>query len=149
MAYQDALAGRCSIPNQIYHITMCTHQQRQLFNCWQTGRVLVQVLKEIEAQQIALSLAWVVMPDHVHWLMQLGEQQTLAQALQLCKGRSAKAINRHLSRQGTVWQHGVNERAIRKDEDMLQVARYIVANPLRAGLVKKLGDYPLWDAVWL
>jgi hypothetical protein len=29
------------------------------------------------------------------------------------------------------------------------VARYIVANPLRAGLVEHLGDYPLWDAVWL
>jgi len=28
-------------------------------------------------------------------------------------------------------------------------ARYIVANPLRAGLVERLGDYPLWDAVWL
>ena len=28
-------------------------------------------------------------------------------------------------------------------------ARYIVANPLRAGLVKQIGDYPLWDAIWL
>ena len=29
------------------------------------------------------------------------------------------------------------------------VARYIVANPLRAGLVERVGDYPYWDAVWL
>jgi hypothetical protein len=29
------------------------------------------------------------------------------------------------------------------------LARYIVANPLRAGLVEHLGDYPHWDAVWL
>jgi hypothetical protein len=29
------------------------------------------------------------------------------------------------------------------------VARYIVANPLRAGLCRHLGDYPLWDSVWL
>jgi hypothetical protein len=29
------------------------------------------------------------------------------------------------------------------------MARYVVANPLRAGLVKRLGDYPLWDAIWL
>jgi hypothetical protein len=33
--------------------------------------------------------------------------------------------------------------------DLQSVARYIVANPLRAGLVKHLGDYPLWDAIWL
>ncbi len=31
----------------------------------------------------------------------------------------------------------------------LAIARYIVANPLRAGLVKKLGDYPYWDSIWL
>jgi len=29
------------------------------------------------------------------------------------------------------------------------MARYIVANPLRAGLVERIGDYPLWDATWL
>jgi hypothetical protein len=29
------------------------------------------------------------------------------------------------------------------------MARYVVANPLRAGLVQKLGDYPLWDAIWV
>jgi hypothetical protein len=29
------------------------------------------------------------------------------------------------------------------------MARYIIANPLRAGLVDRIGDYPLWDAMWL
>ena len=38
---------------------------------------------------------------------------------------------------------------LRKEEDILEIARYIVANPLRAGLVKKLNDYPLWDAIWV
>ena len=42
-----------------------------------------------------------------------------------------------------------HDRALRRDEDLLAVARYIVANPLRAGLVRRVGDYPLWDAVWL
>jgi putative transposase len=48
-----------------------------------------------------------------------------------------------------VWQRGFYDRAIRKEEDLLAVARYIVANPLRAGLVSQLSDYPFWDAVWL
>lgn len=38
---------------------------------------------------------------------------------------------------------------MRYDEDLLKAARYIIANPLRARLVKRVGDYPLWDAVWL
>jgi len=38
---------------------------------------------------------------------------------------------------------------LRLDEKIIEVARYIVANPLRAGLVNCLGDYSHWDAVWL
>jgi len=38
---------------------------------------------------------------------------------------------------------------LRNDEDLLDVARYVVANPVRAGLVPRVGDYPFWNAVWL
>jgi hypothetical protein len=38
---------------------------------------------------------------------------------------------------------------VRQDEDLHKMARYIVANPLRANLVERIGNYALWDAVWL
>jgi hypothetical protein len=37
---------------------------------------------------------------------------------------------------------------IRREEDLVSIARYIVANPLRAGIVKSVREYPHWDAVW-
>jgi hypothetical protein len=58
-------------------------------------------------------------------------------------------INRHLNRAGSVWQKTYYDHAVRKDEDIKGISRYIVANPLRAGLVHDIGDYPLWDAIWL
>ena len=48
-----------------------------------------------------------------------------------------------------VWQQGFHDRALRREDDLVKVARYVVANPLRAGLVRKYGDYPLWDAIWV
>jgi REP element-mobilizing transposase RayT len=48
-----------------------------------------------------------------------------------------------------VWQNGFHDHALRQEEDLAEVARYIVANPLRAGLVERLGDYPHWHAIWL
>ena len=48
-----------------------------------------------------------------------------------------------------IWQAGYYDHAIRKDEDIVNIARYIIANPIRAGLVKKVGDYPHWHAIWL
>jgi hypothetical protein len=38
---------------------------------------------------------------------------------------------------------------LRRDENIRQAARYIVANPVRAGLVRRAADYPYWDCIWL
>ena len=88
------------------------------------------------------------MPDHWHSLITL-QTGTISNFMQRIKGRSAIAINRALGNQGKLWQKGFHDRAIREEEDLQVIARYIVANPLRASLVKKIGDYPLWDAIWL
>jgi REP element-mobilizing transposase RayT len=108
----------------------------------------VAELKRVHDQKMVNSIAWVVIPDHLHWLVQL-EQGSLAQLMQTVKSRSTLTINRALNRQGAFWQSGYHDRALRDDEDVRPFGRYIVANPLRAGLVKKVGDYPLWDACWL
>ncbi len=66
-----------------------------------------------------------------------------------CKSGSSRAVMATGSVQSRVWQKGYHDRAVRREEDLRHIARYIVANPLRAGLVRKVGDYPLWDAIWL
>ena len=65
------------------------------------------------------------------------------------KSVSAKQINAHLGRTGRFWQDGFHDHALRKEENVIEAARYIVANPLRAGLVSSVADYPHWDAVWV
>ena len=94
-------------------------------------------------------LAWVLMPDHAHWLLQLGESADLAAAVNRLKSGSTRAANRTLGRNGPLWAHAFHDRALRRDEDVMAVARYIIANPLRAGLVTRVGEYPFWNAVWL
>jgi len=95
-----------------------------------------------------VSLAWVIMPDHLHWLLRLGDAD-LAGLMKRLKGRSARRINRYLGLGGLFWQAGYHDRAVRREEDLRVVARYIIANPIRAGMVERVGDYPLWDAIWL
>ncbi|WP_429391298.1 REP-associated tyrosine transposase [Pseudomonas laurylsulfatiphila] len=140
--------GRYSEPGRGYLITAVVHQRRRIFANWRVGRLLVEELRRAHDQKWVNSMAWVIMPDHFHWLIQL-EQQTLAQLMQAIKSRSTLTINRALNESGAFWQTGYHDRAIRDGEDLLPFARYIVANPLRAGLVDKIGDYPLWDACWL
>ena len=78
------------------------------------------------------------------------ERLQLSAVVGKIKSHSSRLINRlHGTRGQPIWQRGFHDHALRKDESVLAAARYIIANPLRAGLVRRVGDYPLWDAVWL
>src|SRR5437868_4068122 len=141
-------AGRYSQSGQIYLLTAVIRNREPLFTNWQTGRLLVRQFQQAYAADLAESLAWVVMPDHFHWLVELRDC-TLPALMLATKSRSARAVNAHLGREGRLWQKGFHDRAIRREEDLLAVARYVIANPIRAGLVRRVHDYPLWDAKWL
>ena len=140
--------GRYSEPDRIYLLTTTLLQRRPLFNDYTLARLLVKELRSAHEQQQVASLAWVVMPDHLHWLVQM-QTGSLDKLMRRIKSNSARQINQYLGTQGPIWQPGYHDRALRQDEDLQSAARYIVANPLRAGLVQRIGDYPLWDAVWL
>ncbi|WP_223481145.1 MULTISPECIES: REP-associated tyrosine transposase [unclassified Pseudomonas] len=140
--------GRYSESGQIYLLTAVLLNREPLFRDFYNGRLVVDAFRTAEREEFATSLAWVVMPDHFHWLIELKNTQ-LPKLMARTKSRIAVTLNRSVGRQGPAWQHGYHDRAIRKEEDLQAVARYIVANPLRAGLVEKVGNYPLWDAIWL
>ncbi|CAN7289566.1 transposase [Aquipseudomonas alcaligenes] len=140
--------GRFSETGRVYLLTTVTHGRQRLFDDFHTGRKVVEQLRETQSSGLAQTLCWVLMPDHLHWLVQL-EQGSLHRLAQRFKSRSAKAVNQHLGTQGQVWQKGYHDRALRAEEDLIDLARYVVANPLRADLVSRIADYPLWDAVWL
>ena len=137
--------GRVSIPGQYYHVTCATVHRVPVFIDWPAGRPVVTALRAAADAGDAETLAYCLMPDHLHWLLRLG-QPTLARVVGNMKGRSSWARR---SPTGHLWQRGYYDHAIRTDENLRNVARYIVANPLRAGLVTHIGDYPLWDTIWL
>ena len=112
------------------------------------GRLLVAELKRAHDLELVNSLAWVIMPDHLHWLFEL-RSATLSEVMKRVKSRSTLTINRARRTQGAFWQNGYHDRAVRVDDDLIKTARYIIANPLRAGLVEHVGAYSLWDAAWL
>ena len=112
------------------------------------SRLLVAELRQVHELGLVESLAWVIMPDHIHWLFEL-KQQDLAGVVRRIKSRSTLVINRRRQSKEQVWQPGYHDRAVRAEDDLRKMARYIIANPLRAGLVDRVGDYSLWDAAWI
>jgi putative transposase len=135
-------AGRWSSEGQIYLVTTVTRERKPVFEEFTAARELIRVMRGDAVRGSHNTLAFVVMPDHLHWLLEL-RQDSLSRLVGRVKSISAKRIG------GRVWQDGFHDRALRKEDDLLAAARYVVANPLRAGLVERIGNYPHWDALWL
>ena len=142
--------GRVSIPGQIYLITTVTKGRTPIFTDLTIARIAIKSIHYTELVCDIKSLSFVIMPDHIHWLFSLGKKNTLSEVVAMMKRRSGYRINQYNDQPGiAVWQRGFHDYALRDEEDIKSVARYIVANPLRAGLVEYIGDYPFWDAAWL
>jgi REP element-mobilizing transposase RayT len=84
------------------------------------------------------------------WLDRLGDGESLSAMICRLKANAARCVRREIGgHMDAVWARGFHDRALRREEDVLHAARYVVMNPIRAGLVKRMGDYPYWNAIWL
>ena len=146
---RDLRKCRISESGRIYHMRTSTELKRPLFADFWLGREVVKSLRFLHQRGDVESLAFVVMPDHLHWLLCLTGERPLDRIMLSLKSYTSHRINIRRAMHGPVWQEGYFDRALRAEEDLKHMARYIVANPLRAGLCRRLGDYPLWDAKWL
>lgn len=175
---RDLRKGRISQADQIYLVTSATLNRRPVFAGFRLGRILVNVMREHEERGHVESLAFVIMPDHFHWLFSLTGECSLSQLIGQVKGAAAYRISQiskpcrsgfsrdesiapqgapagspqcrsGFSRDNRIWQKGFHDRAMRREEDIRAVARYMVMNPIRAHIVSSIWDYSMWDAVWV
>lgn len=133
--------GRHSEFGRLYLLTTITQQRRPIFNNFQLGRLVVDQFRQAHEDGIVISKAWVVMPDHFHWLIEL-QNKTLGELMCRIKSRSSVNINRLTKTHERVWQKGYYDRALRQEDDVKAAARYIIQNPIRAQIASRIGDYP-------
>ena len=141
--------GRRSLSGQVYLVTTTTIGRRPFFSDFELGTRVARSLCSPLLWRSSKLLCWTLMPDHWHAVLELGHEESLSLLLQRLKGASAHETNRYRRAVGSVWTAGYHDHALRHEEDLIGVARYVVANPVRAGLARTTGEYPFWDAVWL
>ena len=135
------LTGVSYVGLQRYFVTSCTAFRKPIF---QDDAIAMDVISQILATADRFGfavVAYCVMPDHVHLL--LIAQWEGADLTRFVKHAKQTAGFRY--RQATnhpLWQPGYHERVLRDDEATLAVARYVLENPVRAGLATKLGEWP-------
>ncbi|MEO2280308.1 REP-associated tyrosine transposase [Pseudoalteromonas pernae] len=148
MSINNLRKGRVSQAFAEYFITFNCHRRTPFFLQFDLACLFCWHLQQHELKCHCQWLTWVLMPDHFHGLLRL-QQDNLHETIGQFKGACAADINKLLRRTGKIWQPGYYDRKLRVEEDRLEIARYIAANPLRKNLVSNLGEYPFWNSHYL
>jgi REP element-mobilizing transposase RayT len=141
MARPRRLDGISYIEEHAYFITTCTKDRLKVF----VDREFYEICRD-ELLSLSNSFgfsidAYVFMPDHVHWLCEAQrEGASLTRFVSMWKQRTGFAWGRRS--RARLWQKGYWERVLRERDNGLSLARYILENPVRAGLVHDAREYP-------
>ena len=131
-----------------YFLTFSTFERRKTFlDSTAATLVLMQYRRTARASAFAI-LAYCLMPDHLHLLV---EGTTAVADLRRFIKRAKQGAGQVYAHRagGRLWQDGYYDRVLRPTDDAKAVARYIIENPVRAGLVRAPGEYPyLGSDVW-
>ncbi len=141
--------GRCSMRGHTYLVTTTTFARRPLFAPWLEGAAVAREIGGSRLWRDNPVHAWILMPDHMHVLLTLGSGESLSHLMARVKAVSARAAAVVTKSDSRVWASAFHDHALRRDEQVAMAARYIVANPVRAGLVETPWQWPFWDSEWL
>ena len=135
------LEGVSYVGFQRYFLTICTARRREIFTTLAAVDGPLGQLRQTCALVDFALVAYCFMPDHLHALIAAeSEPADLGVFVKRFKQMTGFAHRRNHS--ASLWQPGYHERILRDDEATLAVARYVLENPVRAGLACKLGEYP-------
>ena len=104
--------------------------------------IVQKALQYFDGERYRL-LAWCIMPNHVHVLLELKDARwPLSSIVQSWKSYSARLINRHRGQAGRLWMPDYFDRYVRDDAHLAACLAYIRQNPVKAGLVSIPQDWP-------
>lgn len=114
--------------------------------CWlgkpEIADIVHQALQHFDNERYSLR-AWVVMPNHVHVVVWPHPNHTLSRILQSWKSFTALEANKSLNRTGArFWQPESYDHWIRNDDERARIVRYVINNPVKAGLCATPKDWP-------
>ena len=111
-----ALRSGChSQDGQAYLITFTTYARQPLFGDTRLAMAACRAIHDPRLWRHTRLLAWVLMPDHWHGLVEL-QGETLARAVQRLKTNVARHVNAHRDGAQPVWARAYHDRAVRRDE---------------------------------
>ena len=94
--------GRVSLPGNVYLVTAVTASREPVFASFSAARLAVRCFHDQDVAYHAQTCAFVVMPDHIHWLLQLREDGDLSGVVRLYKAKVTMLLGQRIDRKSVV-----------------------------------------------
>lgn len=128
----------------LWHVTSRGNERREVFRDDEDRREFLRLLgRAVELFGWKLH-AFVLMGNHYHLLVGTPEA-TLSRGMRQLNGDYAQHFNRRHGRDGHVFRGRFKAVLVQRESHLLEVARYVVRNPVRAGMVKSAEEWP-WSS---
>jgi REP element-mobilizing transposase RayT len=135
---------RISVAGGSYHVVARGNAKQRIFADDRDHHVFLNVLAQALARFQWRCLTYCLMPNHYHLLLTTSNAD-LSRGMRHINGVYAQAFNRRHDRCGHLFQGRFGATLIESDQHMLESIRYVVLNPVRAGLARRPEDWP-WSA---
>lgn len=126
---------RIQFPHAVYHVTSRGNERKAIVRDDTDRNRFVQTLADMVEQYHVICHAWVLMDNHYHLLIETPDAN-LSRAIRHLNGVYTQAFNRHHHRVGHLFQGRFTAILVDKETYLLELCRYVVLNPVRAGMVK-------------
>ncbi len=131
---------RIEFPDALYHVTARGDRREDVFDDDQDRLSFLEILEQVITQFNWICYAWCLMDNHYHLLIQTPDGN-LSKGMRQLNGVYTQASNRRHQRVGHLFQGRFKAILVDSDAYLLELARYVVLNPVRAGIVRKPADW--------
>jgi putative transposase len=132
---------RLEFPGSLFHITQRGNERRPMFHSDRDRVHFLDLLASAIRRFNWLVSAYALMLNHYHLLLEVTDENTLSRGMQWLDGKYASWFNRQYARAGHLVQGRFHGILVDSETYFLELVRYVVLNPVRAGLVRRPEDY--------
>ena len=131
---------RITFPGALYHMTSRGNAQAAIYADAGDRQAFLDLLGQVVQRYHWLCHAYCLMDNHYHLLLETPEGN-LSQGARQLNGLYTQQYNRRHGRVGHVFQGRYQAILVERDAYLLELCRYVVLNPIRAGMVRSAREY--------
>jgi len=135
---------RIEFAGALYHVTSRGNRQGAIYDDDRDRGLFLDILGRVVEQSRWLCYAYCLMSNHYHLLIETPEGN-LSKGMRQLNGVYTQAVNHRHQRGGHLFQGRFKAILVDSDSYLLELSRYVVLNPVRAGMVTKPEDWP-WSS---